>query len=195
MSPRPPGRPRSSTARRSIIKATLSLVNERGYGAATMEEIARRAGVSKQTVYRWWPSPAAIVLEAINEGASRAAPLPDSGDFDADLREFIRRSVDGAQRSGRLLTALMSEAQRNPDFAMSFRTEFLAHRRNILYELLDRARRRGAIRQDADLALAVEIFFGTLWYRLLADAGPVDSRFADSLTGALLALITPRQSP
>lgn len=153
-----------------------------------MEEIARRAGVAKQTVYRWWSSPAHIVLEAINEGAERIAPLAETGVFGDDLRVFVRRTVDGAHRSAKLLTALMAEAQRNPELAASFRTGFLARRRTVLYELLDRARSRGAIDPGTDLDLVVEIFFGTLWYRLLADSGPVDHHFANSLSDVLLTL-------
>ena len=64
MSTRGPGRPRSEPARRAILAAATHLVGREGYGRVTMEAIAREAGVSKQTVYRWWPTKAAIVLEA-----------------------------------------------------------------------------------------------------------------------------------
>ncbi|MED5814652.1 TetR/AcrR family transcriptional regulator [Mycolicibacterium sp. 050232] len=188
MTARGPGRPRSESARRAIIKATLGLVDELGYGAVTMEGIARRAEVSKQTVYRWWSSPMEIVLETINQGAERAAPLVETDVFEDDLRTFVRRSVDGAHNSAKLLVALMAEAQRNPGLAPSFRHEFLERRRAVLHELLARARSRGAIDHGVDTNLVVEMFFGTLWYRLLAHSGPLDHDFADELAGALLAL-------
>ncbi|OLP00289.1 hypothetical protein BVU76_21335 [Mycolicibacterium porcinum] len=188
MTVRGPGRPRSEAARRAIIKATLGLIDELGYGAVTMEGIARRAEVSKQTVYRWWSSPMQIVLETINQGAERAAPLVETDVFEDDLRMFVRRSVEGAHNSAKLLAALMAEAQRNPDLAPSFRHEFLERRRAVLRELLDRARSRGAIDDGVDIDLVVEMCFGTLWYRLLADTGPLGSDFADELTSALLAL-------
>lgn len=188
MSTRAPGRPRSEAARRAIVKATLALVNELGYAAVTMEGIARRAEVSKQTVYRWWSSPAEIVLEALTVGAERAAPLPDSGVFEDDVRVFVKRSVDGAARSARLLTALMAEAQRNPEFGAVFRSGFLALRRGVLYELLDVAVSRGVIDPPVDLDVVTETFFGALWYRMLADTGPLDLGFADDLTSVLIAL-------
>src|SRR4051794_35435011 len=105
------GRPRSQSARAAVLAATADLIDEHGYGKLTMEAIAKRAGVSKQTVYRWWPSKAAVVLETLNEVAAAIAPA--SG----DLRDFIRRSVRGAQRNRELLAGLMAEAQLDPVFA------------------------------------------------------------------------------
>src|SRR5688572_10002477 len=123
MSTRAPGRPRSEQARRAILGAAVALVGEGGAAVATMDAIARRAGVSKQTVYRWWSSPAQILLEALNEGATHLAPLEESGDLEQDLRTFLRRSVLGARAPvGPLLASLMAEAQRDPTFAESFRT-------------------------------------------------------------------------
>jgi AcrR family transcriptional regulator len=185
-----PGRPRSEAARRAVLLAAVELVEEGGYPQLTMEGIARRAGVSKQTVYRWWPSRAAVVLEALNEGAATIAPLPDAGDLAADLRVFLRRSVLGARgRTARLLVALMAETQLDQTFGRSFRSGFLAQRRAVMVELLDRARARGEIAADIDLELIVELFFGALWYRLLAASGPVDRGFADQMTDALLELL------
>ena len=189
MTERSPGRPRSEAARQAILIAATGLINEQGYGDVTMEGIARRAGVSKQTIYRWWPTPAAIVLEALNDGASRIAPLTETGSLDHDLRVFVRRSVLGARgKVARLLTALMAEAQRNESFAKAFREGFLAQRRAVLRELLERARFRGQLQRDIDIDLLVEMFFGTLWYRLLAASGPINQRFADDLTNSLLLL-------
>jgi AcrR family transcriptional regulator len=187
---RSPGRPRSEAARQAILAAATALIDEKGYGAVTMEGIARVAGVSKQTIYRWWPTPAAIVLEALNEGASRIAPLTETGDLGHDLRVFVRRSVLGARgKVARLLTALMAEAQRSQSFAWSFQEGFLAQRRAVMHELLERARSRGQLQSSVDINLLVEMFFGALWYRLLAASGPINRRFADDLTDSLLVLM------
>src|SRR5437764_10050904 len=117
MSTRAPGRPRSEEARRAILDGAVDLVEDLGYGQVTMEAIARRAGVSKQTVYRWWPTKAALVLEALNEGAAAIAPFPDTGSFEGDVRAFVRRSVAGARANSHLLAGLMAEAQLDPTFA------------------------------------------------------------------------------
>lgn len=193
MSTRAPGRPRSEHARQAVLDAAATLVGRQGYAATTMEGIAKQAGVSKQTVYRWWPSPAAILLEVLNGGAAAIAPLEESGDFERDLRVFVHRSVLGARgKVGRLLTALMAQAQHDPVFAEPFRAEFLAARRAVLHTLLDHARSRGDLKPgttDHDLGFVAELFFGTLWYRLLAASGPVNTRFADDLADTLLTLV------
>lgn len=190
-----PGRPRSEAARRAVLLAALEIVEESGYPALTMEGIARRAGVSKQTIYRWWPSKAAVVLDALNEGAAELAPAPDGGDLAKDLRAFLRRSVLGARgRTARLLVALMAEAQLDQAFAHSFQGGFLAGRRAVMVEFLERARARGEIGSDIDLELVAQLFFGALWYRLLAASGPLNHGFADQMTDALLELLAPTTS-
>jgi AcrR family transcriptional regulator len=167
----------------------VDLVGKDGYGLVTMEGIARQAGVSKQTLYRWWPTKAAIVLEALNEGAAKISPTVDTGSFSADLRTFLRRSVTGAGgRNARLLSALMAAAQLDDVFAESFRLGFLARRRRALRELLERGRDSGELGASADLDFLVELVFATLWYRILAHNKPLNRRFAEQLAETLLAL-------
>jgi AcrR family transcriptional regulator len=173
-----------------VLAATVELTERDGYGRVTMEGIARKAGVGKQTVYRWWPTKASIVLEALNEGATVIAPAPDTGSLEGDLRLFIRRTVAGASGEGneRLLAGLMATAQLDETFAESFRDGFLAGRRRLLRELLERGRGRGEIGGEADLDFLVEIVFATLWYRILARHRPLTRRFADKLADTVLAL-------
>src|ERR1700683_4080414 len=112
MSGRAPGRPRSESAHQAILAAAAHLVARDGYGRVTVEAIAREAGVSKQTVYRWWPAKAAIILEALNAAAATIAPATDTGSLSTDLRTFLRRTVAGADGgNSRLLAALMAAAQ------------------------------------------------------------------------------------
>ncbi len=189
MSTRSPGRPRSEPARQAVLAAAVGLLEQDGYGQVTMEAIARGAGVSKQTVYRWWPTKAEIVLEALNEAASAIAPAPDSGSLEADLRSFLQRTVAGAtRRNARMLAALMAEAQLDDVFAESFRGGFLARRRQVLRETLQRARARGEIAASMDVDFLVELVFGTFWYRILDHHAALDRRFADQLTDTVLSL-------
>jgi AcrR family transcriptional regulator len=189
MTTRSPGRPRSEPARRAVLAATVGLIEKSGYGRVTMEAIAQRAGVSKQTVYRWWPTKSAILLEALNEAAAAIAPAPDSGSLETDLRIFLRRTVAGAAGPNtRLLAALMAEAQLDEDFAEVFRTGFLARRRQVLVELLERGCSRGELAREVDSAFLAELVFATLWYRILARNRPLDRGFADQLTATVLSL-------
>jgi AcrR family transcriptional regulator len=187
---RSPGRPRSESARLAVLAATAKLIEQGGYGNLTMEAIAREAGVSRQTLYRWWPTKAAITLEALNEAAAAIAPAPDTGTLETDLRQFLRRTVAGAAgRNARLLAALMAEAQLDDGFADAFRAQFLARRREVLHDLLDRHRQRGELADTADLDFLVELVFATVWYRILARSRPLNRNFADQLADTLLALI------
>jgi AcrR family transcriptional regulator len=189
MSNRGPGRPRSEPAREAILAAAVNLVGRDGYGRVTMEAIARDAGVSKQTVYRWWPTKAAIVLEALNEAAAAIAPVADTGSLSTDLRAFLRRTVAGAGGpNARLLAALMAAAQLDDAFAESFRTGFLARRRQALRALLEHGRARDELASTADLDFLVELAFAALWYRILVHHQPLNRRFADQLTDTILAL-------
>jgi AcrR family transcriptional regulator len=174
-----------------VLAAAVKLIEHGGYGNLTMEAIAREARVSRQTLYRWWPTKAAITLEALNEVASAVAPLPDTGSLEADLRLFLRRTVAAAHRNAPLLAGLMAEAQLDEAFADSFRAQFLANRRAVLRELLGRDASAGT----ADLDFLVELAFAMLWYRILAHNEPLNRKFADALADTLLALRTPPCEP
>lgn len=194
MSTRSPGRPRSEPARRAILAAGARLVEAEGYAALTMQGIARSAGVSKQTVYRWWPSKAAVVLEALNDAAQAAAPAPNAGSLETDLRSLLRRTVAGITvRNTRMLAALMAEAQLDEDFADAFRSGFLARRRGLLREILERARARGEIGESVETEFLAELVFGAIWYRILGHHAPLNRRFADQLTESVMTLARRRE--
>ena len=98
---------RSDRARKAILAAALELSRDPGFEATSVEAIARRAGVGKQTIYRWWPSKGAVVLEALNEQAGATLAFPDTGDVVADLRTQmsdvakILSGVGGGKEIGR----------------------------------------------------------------------------------------------
>jgi AcrR family transcriptional regulator len=183
------GRPRSEQVHRAILEAALELLAADGYGRLTMEGIAARAGVSKQTIYRWWRSPAEVLMEALNERATALVADRDLGSLERNLRGFLRRTV-AALHGGLapLVAGLMAESQRDQQFAVVFREEFLVRRRRALRELFEQGAERGEVAPGADLALLVDVAFGTVWYRVLAAHEPLNRRFADQLTDALLAL-------
>lgn len=184
-------RPRSEQIRKAILEAALDLLETDGYGHLTMEGLAKRAAVSKQTIYRWWPSHAAVLMEALNEGASALVPDRDLGSFERNLRSFIRRTVAGQQAT--LAASLMAESQRNQQFGDAFRDQYLARRRGALCALFEQGLQRGEVASKVNIDLLVEIAFGTIWYRVLAKNGPLNRRFADELTDALLDLTTSSQ--
>jgi len=192
-SSRSPGRPRSEASRQAILAAALALATETGYAALTIEAIAARAGVGKQTIYRWWPSKADVLLEA---GAARAdlqVPVTDHGSYRGDLRAFLEASyaLGNQPRFAALLRALMAEAQLDLEFGMRFRAAFLERRREALAVITGRARERGDLPGRPDPETVADIVFGTIWYRILATMRPIDAGLADDL----LDLLAPAPGP
>ena len=182
------GRPRSETARCSILETALRLARTQGYARITMDRIAAEAGAGKQTIYRWWPSKAAVVLEALRENARVEIEAPDLGSLRADLKTFLKSTFDvGRRRPGinDVLRAMMAEAQHDADFLEQFRREVIDPRRAVLRGLLERAQSRQEVHKDADIDFYVDIAFGILWYRLLAEVGPIDNRLAEQLATLL----------
>src|ERR1700729_2484647 len=84
-----PGRKRSEESRLAILGAAWELAGEAGFGGLTIEGIAARSGTGKQTVYRWWPSRADVLLDALATQADLHIPIPDAGSYAADLHEFL----------------------------------------------------------------------------------------------------------
>ena len=175
------GRPRSEEVRAAILDAAIGELQERGYAALTIEGIAARAGAGKQTIYRWWTSKADVVLDAMLDLAAARIKIPDTGRLDTDLRGFLTDTF--RQRGQRpVLVSLMAQAQLDPAFATAFREKFLFGRRAALRSVLAAARERGEIAADIDVELLIDVVFGVLWYRLLVDHAPLDTKSARQLS-------------
>ncbi|GAA2161323.1 TetR/AcrR family transcriptional regulator [Actinomadura napierensis] len=183
------GRPRSETARRAILGAAMSGLQEHGYAALTMQGIAAAAGVGKQTIYRWWPSKADVVLDGLVEFADERIAVPDTGSLPGDLAEFLVATF--RQRGQRpVLIGLMAEALLDPVFARAFRDRFLFARRAALRQILDRAAGRGEIAAGIDPDLLIDVVYGVLWYRLMLDHAPLDEAAGRQLTDLLVRTVS-----
>jgi AcrR family transcriptional regulator len=187
----PPGRPRSEPARRAVLDAALRLVRRDGYPAVTIKGIAEEAGVGRQTVYRWWDSKAAILLEAIIDLALPIAMPEQTADPVHDLRETLRGSFRLSPVAGPIISGLMADATHDAAVMDQLQTELLAKRRATVRELLERAQREGLAGKGADLNLVTDMVWGTMWYRILSRHAPVDEALADEVTEAALRLLGP----
>jgi AcrR family transcriptional regulator len=188
-----PGRKRSEDSRQAILAAATGILGDTGYAGLSIEAIAQRSGTSKQTIYRWWPSKADVVMEAMATKADLQIPLPDLGSLAADLGEMLRDSFRLARvpQVGDLLRVLMAEAQLDPAFAERFRSEYLRRRRQALGVILDRAAARHELPVGVSVETAIDVVFGVLWYRLLAIPAPLD----DALVDELVHLLAPDPPP
>lgn len=180
------GRPKSERVSRAITSATLSLLARRGWGGVTMEGIADRAGVGKAAIYRRWKTREAVLAAAVDEVVSEIR-IPDTGSVREDLLELMFRAVALYKgKTGRLMPGLVGAMAEHEEVAAAVRDGFLTSRRAALREVLNRAVARGEVREDVDLALALDFLGGPLFYRLLITGGPLDDRLAQGTVDIML---------
>ena len=172
-----------------MLDAALRLARRDGYAAVTVKGIAQEAGVGRQTVYRWWASRAAVLLEAVGELARGTVAPEPSRDAAADLRALLRSTFALAEDVGRVVVGLMADASGDPEFLAALQEGLLGPRRAVVDEILERGRRAGQFGDAFDTALVTDMIWGTMWYRLLSRHAPVDARLADELTGAAARLL------
>jgi AcrR family transcriptional regulator len=184
----PRGRRRSEETRLAILTAAYELTAEVGYADLTIEGIAARAGSGKQTVYRWWPTKADTLLEALALKADLKVSTADQGSFTKELHAFLKDSATLMAFPGvvPVLRSLMGEAQRDPDFRRRFQDGFLTKRRAAVETLVERAAARGDKPAHLTPALAADVIFGVIWYRVLA----TDNLLADGDVTAIERLLT-----
>jgi AcrR family transcriptional regulator len=179
---------RSEEAREAVLEAADDLLVERGFAEVTIEGIAARAGVAKQTIYRWWPSKTDILMEAFVEDAAQALTPPDRGDLASDLRTHLRNCARFLVKSdaGAVFRALAGEAQHDPKVAARFRADYLSQQRARDHLPLQRAIDRGELRRDTDIDFAVDRLMGPIYYRALVTGEPVPREFTDRLVREFL---------
>jgi len=181
------GRPRSEKSQEAIINATHDLLNEQGAAGLTIEAIAKRAKVGKPTIYRWWPTLADIVLEAVLHQADTNITVPSFESFPKTLRYFLRQSMKAITDGGGVhLRFLMAQAQQDDEFRERFRDNFVAKRRAILHAIFLQAVQQKQIDSNHNLEILIDIVFGAMWYRLLIGHASIDDVFADELTDMII---------
>ncbi|MEU8621948.1 TetR/AcrR family transcriptional regulator [Streptomyces sp. NPDC048623] len=201
---------RSERSRRAIHAAALALVSEQGYARTTVEGIAARAGVGKQTIYRWWPahSKAAVLLDAFLDLAEQTArqaaeaaggdgdadgdgpgrEIPDTGDLAADLRRVLRATVDELNDPAfdRPARALAAEGIVDPELGAAFTAKLLEPRLRRYQRRIEAARDAGRIDPAVDPRIAVELLVGPLHHRWLHRTAPLTHAYADDLVDLAL---------
>jgi AcrR family transcriptional regulator len=193
---------RSERSRRAIYDAALTLVGEIGYAKTTIEGIASRAGVGKQTIYRWWPSKAAVLLEAFLNLAEQAAEaagsggyeIPDTGDLAADLRLVLRATVDEMNTPGydAPARALAAEGVVNAEVGARFVEKLLEPQLELYVTRLRAAQRAGQVRAGIDPRIALELFVGPLTHRWLLRTLPLTHEYADLVVDYAVHGLAPR---
>lgn len=182
-----PERRRNSRSHVSILDATTALLTEVGYTHLTIEGIAARASVGKATVYRWWPSKGALVIDAISRELSAPATIV-TGDARQDLLAAIRRTIHflASSPEGAVIPALTADLVNDPALATKFRDQILRPRRSVVIEILDGAIGRGDLPADLDAELLMDVFVGAVFYRVVVSGEPVTDVLAEQLVDLIL---------
>ena len=185
---RPPGRPRSETARQAILQSTLGLLGKNGFADLTIEEVADRAGVGKATVYRWWPNKGALIADAFASSTTRRLRFPDTGSVHTDMSRQMRQLAKVFRsRRGRIVAAILAAGQSDKDLIAAFRDRFLWPRRREAYATLERGIRRGELRKDIDRDLLLDSLYGPIYMRFLIQHDRVTPEFVDRLCSLVLS--------
>jgi AcrR family transcriptional regulator len=188
------GRPRSETARTSILDAAGELLLAHGLPAVSMDAVAELAGVSKATIYRWWPTKETLALDALYTEWATARPAPrNTGSLRGDLLSLLRpwARLASSRPYGRVVAALITEAQTDPVFAKEYRQRVVEPRRDQARAILRRAIERGDIPAGTNVEVALDLLFGPLYHRLLHGHAPLNDRFVRDAVDMALRGIQP----
>jgi AcrR family transcriptional regulator len=180
--------PRVLVSRERVLTTTLDLLMETGLAALTIDDISRRSGVAKTTIYRHWPNRSAIVIDACSRMTDDQDAPPDTGSLDGDLRAILLNIADllGTARWSSILPSIVDAAEHDPDFA-GIHSRIQRGHAAPLRAALDRAALKGEIPLAADRNAIAAALLGPLYYRRWFSREQIDAEFVDMLIGNAIA--------
>ncbi len=182
----PRGRTRDEDARQRVIDAAFQLVGANPPGEVSINAIAAAADVAKQTIYRWWPSRTAVILDALVVGTMQATPFHETDDIRADFEAHLRTVIRLFNSpTGRIVREMLAEAQTDDAIATEFRERFWQPRRDLSRARLERGIELGQIRDDIDQEIVLDAVYGVLWTRLVIGHQKMTSAHAAKITDAV----------
>ncbi|MGH3164588.1 MAG: TetR/AcrR family transcriptional regulator [Trebonia sp.] len=186
------GRPRSEPARQAILAAATDLMLARGLSEVSMDAIADRAGVSKATIYRWWPTKETLALDALYAQLTEPSPdPPDTGTLRGDLTTLLGGWIEraGGRPYGRVIGALVTEAATDATFGQLYRERYVEPRRAQAREIFTRSMARGEIPAGTDVEGSIDILYGALYHRLLHGHAPLTRQFVEYVVGVVASAL------
>ena len=185
-SPSSRGRPRDPRTRAAILTAARGLLEKGGLTAVTIEAIAAKAGVSRPTIYRYWPNAPAVAMAAFLEAASAPVAKTSRSPLAALRAQLHAVAYAFAAPAGRSVAAMVAAAQSETELAKAFRNEFIARNRDAARLMLERCIAERLVVPPADIDLALDLVFGPLFYRLLMGHAPITRALVDQLLAAVI---------
>ncbi len=186
--PKRRGRQRSLEAESAVLTATSKLLEKNCLCKITTETIALLSGVSKATIYKWWPNKTLVALDAFLMRMSHDVPTPDAGSAQKDFTEQLKSLIAFyTSPAGRAFCQFIAEGQSDPEFLALFRERFLKSRRDDVRIIWQRGVARGEIRADLESEVVLDLIYGPIIYRLLVGHGPLNAKEAKTLVSAVFA--------
>ncbi|WP_326737869.1 TetR-like C-terminal domain-containing protein [Streptomyces sp. NBC_01022] len=182
------GRRPAAEVRETVLETAGAMLFETGLTGITFEKVAARAGASKMTLYKWWPSPGALAFEAYYTAVEDTLAFADTGDIERDLTAQLHSFVGllTAPATGHVIAQLAGASQTDPALADALAQHYTHPRRRLAVDRLTRAQRAGQIRAEVDPQVVVDQLWGACYHRLLLPDEPLDTAFADALIDNLL---------
>lgn len=179
---------RTTRVRTSVLTAAAAILEHDGYAGLTMERVAAASGVAKTTLYRRWPTKAALCVDLYLDVAARELRDPDTGDVARDLKAIAQTVVSLQKRTvaGPAFVGLLAEAQIAPATRTTVLKDFARQRRELTRQVLQRAIARGELRPATDIDLVIDVIGGATTFRLLQGHAPLSKRFTDDLIDLVL---------
>ena len=186
------GRPRSAAAAShdAILRAVFDLLHEKSVRDLTIEEIARRAGVGKPTIYKWWPSKAALVMDMLDQRLDEDPPASRAGSGEVALRGLVTRLVKMVNGFlGKVAIEILAEGQSDPAVLHEYRERYQHKRRAFAAEVIERAQASGEFRRDIDPEVLIDMLVGPLYLRRLMRHQKLDERFGNELADRIISSV------
>lgn len=186
------GRRPAADVREAVLDAAGAMLLETGMRGFTFEKVAARAGVSKMTLYKWWPSPGALAFDAYFAATADELAFDDSDDIERDLIAQMQAFVAFlTSRDTAVIAELIGVAQTDSDLAAAFTDRYTLPRRALAVERLRKAQNAGQIRPDADLESIVDQLWGACYHRLMLPGRPLTPDLAETVVRNLLNGVGP----
>jgi AcrR family transcriptional regulator len=162
------GRPRDENVHRAILEAARNLIRDDGYASFSIEGVAARAGVAKQSIYRRWSSKGALLVDLYMDGLERPVPARARG-FASDLLDVLSQTTKRVQDPtyANILKSVVVEAQTDPDMRKIVLEKIVQPRRDAAKVVINRAIQSGELPDTADPEMLVDFLFGAIWFNLL----------------------------
>jgi AcrR family transcriptional regulator len=183
--PLPPLDRRVQRSRDAVLTTAFSLLTENGLSGFSVDEVARRSGVAKTTIYRHWPTREVLVVDACSR-ITAEQEVPDTGTLDGDVRAILL-GIGELLRTANwavVLPSIVDRAERDPAFA-EIHSQIQRGHAAPLHEVLERGRARGELPAEADVATIAAAMLGPLYYRRWFSREPIDAAFVGSIVALL----------